>query len=191
VTTKRNTGDLATVEEAAAELANMSDANVYRLEQFARLRALGFAWLDWRDVLHEAIDRVLSGSRRWPRSVPFIAFMCGVIRSVTSELWRARSSRPENPIADLAHDTDGRTVADEVIDRGPGPEKEVIARDILQHIAEVFEDDSASLGIIRGLAEGLTPEEIQQQEKLNARQYASARKRIRRSLARALREGAI
>ncbi|RTM00224.1 MAG: sigma-70 family RNA polymerase sigma factor, partial [Bradyrhizobiaceae bacterium] len=44
--------------------------------------------IGWTDVLHEAILRVLDGSRVWPLGVPILAFLSGVMRSLCDDYWR-------------------------------------------------------------------------------------------------------
>lgn len=181
--------DMASPEEAAAELAAMSHADLIRLEHFARLRTVGLTWVDWEDLLHEAIDRVLGGSRKWPRSVPFVAFMCGTMRSIASEYWRHRTTKRGITISELrvASNRDAEAL-DQIVDEHSNPEREVIARELLKRIESLFEGDTDALAILTGLANGDTPDEIRRSAKMTAKKYATAQKRIRRRISRFLRE---
>ena len=67
--------EVATTEESVAALRQLSDDDLRRLEQLARLRVIGLHAVDWRDLLHEAIARLLDGSRRWPRDVSLVVFL--------------------------------------------------------------------------------------------------------------------
>lgn len=176
--TRRDPHDTATLTEVAEALHAMSQADRVRLARFARLRATGLAAWDWEDLLHEAIDRVLSGSRKWPRSVPLIAFMCGTIRSIAGDLWRERRSRSD---ADSQATTENQ-VEHDLPDDSPGPERQVMARRTLERILDVFEDDDEALAIVKGLADGSNPEEIQISRGMTAKNYASAQRRIRRRI---------
>ena len=80
--------EVATIDEAAAALRRLSDADLRRLERIARLRAIGLNALDWRDLLNEAFVRLLNGSRRWPHKVKLVVFLRETMRSIASEYWR-------------------------------------------------------------------------------------------------------
>lgn len=180
--TRRESDETATPAEVAEALHAMSRADRVRLEQFARLRAAGLPGWDWEDLLHEAIDRVLSGTRKWPRSISMIAFMYGTIRSISGDVWREGRIKADTSLATSDPDTD-------LPDHNPGPEREVIARSMLKSVFRAFEDDHDALAVLQGLAGGGSPEEIQNTHSMNARRYASAQKRIRRRVSKIL-EGA-
>jgi RNA polymerase sigma-70 factor (ECF subfamily) len=182
--TRRDPHDTATLREVADAIHTMSQADRVRLAHFARLRAAGLPGLDWEDLLHEAIDRVLSGSRTWPLSVSMVAFMCGTIRSIAGDLWRERRRRPE---VDLQATAEGG-IDDDVPDESPGPERQVMARRTLGRILSLFEGDDEALAIVRGLADGSGPAEIQMSRGMTAKRYASAQKRIRRRISNMMAE---
>ncbi|WFU79219.1 hypothetical protein QA645_32570 [Bradyrhizobium sp. CIAT3101] len=175
--TRRDPHDTATLTEIAEALHAMSQADRVRLAHFARLRAAGLPGWDWEDLLHEAIDRVLSGSRAWPRSVPLIALLCGTIRSIAGDLWRERRNSPD--VGSQA--TSENQGEGDLPDDSPEPERQVIARRTLE-ILDFFEGDDEALAIVKGLADGSGPEEIQISLGMTARSYASAQKRIRRRI---------
>lgn len=176
--TRRDPHDTATLTEVAEALHAMSQADRVRLAHFARLRAAGLPGWDWEDLLHEAIDRVLSGTRKWPRSVPLIALMCGTIRSISGDLWRERRSGPDVGLAAVTEDESGGDLPDDY----PGPERQVMARRTLEGILGLFEGDDEALAIVKGLADGSSPEEIQVSRGMTAKSYASAQRRIRRRI---------
>ena len=180
--------DAASPEEAAAQLAALDEAGRVRVERFTRLRAARFPQLDWEDLLHEAIVRTLTGSRRWKRSLPFDVFVCGIVRSISDELSRSGLARREIPAADLTRNNAERDPLDEFVDDRADPEREAFARERLARIEKLFAGDSHALAILKGMAEGLGPAVLQHTEAMSQRQYAAAQKRIHRAIARALRE---
>lgn len=161
-------------------VAALGDADFARLGQIARLRARGLADLEWKDLLNDAIRRVLDGTRRWPRDVPFVMFMREVMRSLASEAWRrqvrANVAEPESdesdPLAGLADDR-------------PDPERTAIAHDLVEKLKGQLSGDDVALAIIAGIAEGQSPVELQRAAGLDPIQYESARRRIRRRVAAA------
>lgn len=172
-------------KEVASTLAGLSTADLLRVKQIAKLRCVGLSAVTWEDLLSEAVTRSLAGTRRWPRAVPFIAFLAQTIRSIASEEWRRLDHEQTTLETDLNVD-DGDTpimLADLAVDR-INPEREVIARKTLSDIETLFRDDNEASAILRGFADGATPEQIQSSASLTPTQYASAQKRIRRRLAR-------
>ena len=76
-------------EEALAAIRSLRDSDKSVLlkiaKVYARIRQTRY---DHEDLLHEAITRVLEGTRKWPTAVPFMAFMAGVMRAIAWD-WRA------------------------------------------------------------------------------------------------------
>lgn len=173
----RHPNETATPKEVAAALQQMSRADRVRLEHFARLRAAGLQGLEWEDLLHEAIDRVLSGARKWPRSVPLVAFMCGTMRSISGDLWR--EGRHKSEVA-LPTSGEGDLGSYDLADSSPDPERQVIARRTLKNIFSLFQGDDDALAVLNGLGDGSSPEEIQKSNGITPTRYANAQKRIRR-----------
>lgn len=185
---KRATEALATTDEVAEALAALSKADIARLSAIARIRAHYAPGLDWRDLLHGAIERSLDGTRRWPRNLPFFVFLREVMRSQASEYRRKTLSGPVRVEADLlSGEAEAQLLAAASDD--PDPQREVAARQALASIRTLFEGDAAVLAIIEGLGQGHTPEETQEIAGITVTQYASAQRRIRRGLARAFPEG--
>lgn len=179
--------EVATAAEAAAALAALSEADLLRLERFARFRALGLVRVEWADLLQDALERVLAGSRQWPRHIRFIVFLLQTIRSVASE---ERRQQVESPVAyesDLhADDADPTSsLLQSYSDPSAGPEREVAARVALKQIEQLFSDDPVALAVLAGLADGCTPQEVQTTASMTPTQYASAQRRIRRTLVKA------
>ena len=58
--------DYRSIDEAVHALEELRDIDLAKLNSLAKLRAIAGAQIDWRDLLHEAIERVLDGRRRWP-----------------------------------------------------------------------------------------------------------------------------
>src|SRR5215471_8104750 len=86
-------GLLVTVDNTADDIAraihSLSDADLVRLKALAQLWVRGLPrGFSWSDVLHEATARALDGSRKWPRGIPILAFLSGVMRSICEDQWR-------------------------------------------------------------------------------------------------------
>jgi RNA polymerase sigma-70 factor (ECF subfamily) len=155
----------------------VSDMDLLRLKTVARLHVRGLpADISWEDLLQEAFTRVLSGARAIPPGVEPVAFLAGVMRSLRSEHWRRALQSDAGP-----PDQDKRQV-----DLASDPERQLICHEQLTVLVKLFAGDILALGIIEGLAEGLSAEEIRSLTGASKTEYDSARKRIRRTL---LKEG--
>ena len=178
----------ATPEESAAALRQLSDGELRRLEQLARLRVIGLHAVDWRDLLHEAVARLLDGSRQWPRDVSLVVFLRETMRSIVSDHWR----RLEEPVvmaeADLGvrgvHEETDEGALDNATDPVASPERRASAAETLARIEEVFKGDEDALKVMAGMVIGKTPREIREEAGMNETRYASTQRRIRRGLAR-------
>jgi len=135
------------------------------------------------ELVHEAIDRVLTKKREWPRSLEKIRFLAGVIKSIAGD--RRRTLR-----RDLK-----RTVPSEQMDkvkdprhRGTfdheGPEaRGIMAKIDLQRIVtSYFDDDPIAQKILLGIADGARGEDLEEASGLSPTEYESKRKKIRRRI---------
>ncbi len=177
--------DVATLEESAAALRRLSDGELRRLEQLARLRAIGLHAVDWRDLLHEAIARLLDGSRRWPLDVSLVVFLRETMRSIASDHWRRLEESVVMAEAELGvHEETGEGALDNATDPVASPERRTSAAETLIRIEEAFKGDEDALKVMTGMAAGKTPREIREEVGMNEKRYASTQRRIRRRLAR-------
>lgn len=187
----RTIGDhhVATPDEVADALGALSPVEIARLNMIARIRARYAPGLEWRELLHEAIDKALSGARKWPRHLPFLVFMRETMRSQASEHRRKATFGLVTTEADLPARADGESALGQVPSLDPNQERDVFARQILGQVLSLFAGDTAALAVLEGLAKGLDPAEVQQDAGITVTQYASAQKRIRRGLVHAFPEG--
>ncbi|QPF95375.1 hypothetical protein IC761_30975 [Bradyrhizobium commune] len=138
--------------------------------------------LGWNDILHEAIARVLDGSRPWPADVPILAFLSGVMRSICNDYWRR--ARLEQRLLVSRDDPDQRSWPGEEGDEVPDPERVLAAAQTLANVYRLFEDDPLALKIIAGLADGLAAREICKVNGISELDYDTTRRRMRRALLR-------
>ena len=119
--------------DVGAALTALSEDDLLRLRAIARLRARSLPdGMTWSDLLHEAVLRVLAGTRPWPPGVPLLAFLAGVMRSLCDELWRRHRRQDHLPIPDHAGGPDD-------------PERACAAAEALAAIQRLFASDEAPL----------------------------------------------
>ena len=149
--------------EAGAAIRALAAADKTALIRLARLYARKTPY-DHEDLLQEALCRVLSGVRGWPRQVAAVPFLWGVVRSIASE-WKTEF---------LAYDPDAADVA--------GEERRAIAALDVVKVLALFDDDPAAQTIVRGMMEGARGQELQELSGLDKTDYESKRTKIRRRL---------
>jgi RNA polymerase sigma-70 factor (ECF subfamily) len=123
--------------DVGAALASLSEEDLVRLRAIARLRARSLPGdMSWSDLLHEAVLRALTGARPWPPSVPLLAFLAGVMRSICDEQWRRHRRQDHLP---TPHDTV----------RADDPERTCAAAEALASLQRLFASDEPALKVIR------------------------------------------
>ncbi len=177
--------DLLTSAELRSALEALRPIDLTRLRKKATALAPGTG-MEPDDLLQEAIGRALeeNGGRNCPRGVNPATFLGNVIRSIASharEEWAretpigATEDREDDPIVDAPDPT-------------PSPEQAVIGRldhgKTLGRIEAMFEDDPQAQAIVIGNMEGWSPDEVREMEPMSDKEYAAARKRVRRALLR-------
>jgi DNA-directed RNA polymerase specialized sigma24 family protein len=182
VTDKRERVSYASRQEVEAALLSLNQTDLIRLKRIAQLRAAANQPMSWEDLLQEGISRALAGSRKWPSTVPFVAFLAQTMRSIASEELAAQVRRAEIAESDL--NRDGGISIDALAVDYASPERRMLSRNLLERVNELFSDDSVALAILTGIAQGHTANEIQRMTGLAKKDFDAAQKRIRRGLLR-------
>ncbi len=177
-------GDRPNQGDISRALHGLSETELLRLKALARMRVRGLpSGITWSDLLHETFLRALSGARPWPAGVPLLAFLAGVMRSVSSEHWRRL--RRERLLFLPAEDHVGAAEAAQTDSAAAcDPERALAAAEAIAALYRLFSDDGEILKILAGLAEGLTAAELRHQHGWSQTAYDSARKRLRRAVLR-------
>ena len=97
-----NTDMVASPDDVRQAIASLTEAESVKLRRMAegasfRLRRKVYG-ADPKDILQEAMFRVLHGKRHWkPQKVDFVGLLLGMIKSIEFE-WRDAGKRGENPV---------------------------------------------------------------------------------------------
>jgi hypothetical protein len=129
--------------------------------------------------------RVLDGDRRWRKSVPFVKYLCGVMRSVASH-WD-EAADPALPASSLAYeDEEGEQLDPVTAAAGKEPDAEhvTLGRETLDVLVSHFENDEVASLLIMGLSE-YRVSELPEMLGIAPEKCAAGMKRLRRH-ARAL-----
>ena len=159
-------------QDVRTALAALPEDDLLRLRAIARLRARALpGGTSWSDLLHEAVLRALSGTRRWPPGVPLLAFLAEVMRSLCDEQWRR-------------HRRETVVCHPDPTDQVDDPERSYAASEALAAMHRLFASDEAALKVITGLASGMDAEETRRHYGLTAVDYDTTRRRMRRAMLR-------
>ena len=181
---------MATPQECAAGLRKLTDAELRRVDEAARLRAVGLSGLDGSDLYQEAIARMLEGRRQWPLDVPLEVFLRKTVQSIASDYRRRQEAAGVVAESDVRADPEtGDGAIAMAGDVSMAPQERVSAADTLARIDAMFRDDADAQAVIAGKAHGLSPAEIQKEHAMNDTRYATTLRRIRRSVVRLSEKG--
>lgn len=172
--------------EFIAALNALTPAELLRLGKKAAYRAMGTG-MEGDDLLHEAVVRTLDeDGRTCPAGVPVSIYLDNAMRSIAGGERKKYAQR--TPVGD-GHD-EGSPVG-KLPDKSPSPAVAALDRvefeQVITRINHLFEDDSQAQAIVIGDMEGWSPEEIKELEPMDDKQYATARRRVRRTLDREFR----
>lgn len=168
--------------EIIERLKALSKTDMVRLGKVAAHHCLGSEYTP-DDLLNEAIRRMLDGTREVPREQPFMACLCENMRSIASASRKhERTLVMESIHADVEAETGGR----EIPSPDPTPEQVVMSHDscakLERQIIDLFNEDEEALMVLMGKLDGLEPGAIQQLLGIDDKMYATALRRIRRTI---------
>jgi DNA-directed RNA polymerase specialized sigma24 family protein len=170
--------------EVQAAFIGLTGEDLLKLKQIARLRSHGLPTSTWEDLLQEALFRALTGTRQWPASVPFLAYLAQSMRSIASDERRRAKDVEVVSESDLGDDEGSVNRFENIAITTATPELLAAARSALLEIENLFSSDPEALQILEGLALGASPAEIQALSGMTPVQYSTAQRRIQRALAK-------
>ena len=180
----------ATANQVLAAFEALSREDRRKILSGAAKLVRGTRFTDATDLMHEAVARALNGGRVWPLDVPFPAFLTNAMRSI------AHGDRIR--LAATAEDSgfDAQDFEDHDCNRSrqsafsPSAEHEAMANQEryeaglrARNFEESFSNDSAAAIVLQGWLAGAAAEQVMAQNKLTAKQYDAARKRVWRKAA--------
>lgn len=166
-----------------AAVEDLSPNELIRLEKKGRAFAVATGWTG-KELLHEAIVRTLGeDGRNCPTDVPVPIFLANAMRSI-GEGEREKAAREVLVGAGPGED--------DVVTgfRDPAASPETHAGDrmeleqVVAQLEDVFTGDPQAQAIVIGDGLGCSAEEIREMEPMTDTEYATARRRVRRTLER-------
>ena len=177
---------LLTRVEVKRSISALTAVDWLRLHKVARALCRDAAF-QADDLLQEAFQRALDGTRQCARTLDIIPFLAGVMRSIASDWRKARKRRPEMSLVTatgrlqevVLQVRDHGCVADEVL---VGNEE---AARLQQAIFALFADDAVAQRLLEGIMDGLTGAQLRSLTGLSETEFASKRRLIRRRIDKA------
>ena len=167
-------------EDVRAAIEAFTDLDWHRVNRAAAYWAQ-LHGAEANDLLQEAIERALDGARICPAHVSVVAFLSGVMRSISADWRKARARRGEVRLMT----EDGRMVVDPIDARPNAAELAESLQQtqfIKQVILDLFEDDLVAQTIVEGDMDGIEGEELRSLTGLDLKAFASKRRLIRRRI---------
>jgi DNA-directed RNA polymerase specialized sigma24 family protein len=174
-------------EEIRAAIEAFTDVEWTRVRRAAEYWAYARR-VEVDDLMQDALERALDGSRHCPTHVSVTAFLSGAMRSISSGERKERAGRREvHLVAE-----DGRLIFDPPDDRQTPAEaaesRQETAR-IKQTLLDLFDGDLAAQTILEGDMDEMEGEELRGLTDLDVKGFASKRRLIRRRIDKAFPKG--
>ena len=175
--------EVLTATELRSAIESLRPIDLTRLERKATVLAPGTG-IEPDDLFQEAVTRSLeeNGVRNCPRDVTPATFLGNVMRSIASH---AREEWKRETPSNTSKDDEVDPLAN-LPDPALSPEEVVIGRldygKVLIQIEALFDEDRKAQAIVIGIMEDWSPHEIREMEPMSEKEYAAARKRVRRKL---------
>src|SRR5262245_45420892 len=170
---RRSGASVLTQVELKRSIAGLSAADWLRLHKVARAFCRGAAF-DADDLLQEALQRALEGTRHCTRTLEIVPFLAGVMRSIASDWGKARKRSPAMSLVTetcrlqevILQVRDASLVADEVL----------MLNEAKQGIFALFVDDCLAQRLLEGIMDGLAGAQLRSLTGLSETEFASKRR---------------
>lgn len=190
---------LATPDDVCQAYEGLSDLELYRLHKAALIQLSGSDYSDPDEIINEAIIRTLKAAnggegRRWPKNVPFIAYLIQVIRGLASDSRNSEyqsktdwleamvpaDATTEDVLGHLDHHHSDTLT--NILEVELNTERQARAKADADLIEAHFSQDTQVTWIILGRKEDLSPGEIMEMGEMTRTQYDTAMRRFRRGI---------
>lgn len=156
-----------------------------RAKKLAKVLAHGLSAMDAEDLLQKAFTLLIAGRRSWPRELPTLILLKGVMRSVASSARKKPEYLLAEDIGALSDEDSGVDLAP--LAEGTSPEMDpariAAAESELAAVQDAVKGDEDLELLVEALAEGLTGTGIASELGWDGKKYDAARKRLSRRLA--------
>lgn len=172
--------DTLSIAELRSAIAALKLSDEQKLMRAAEFLCYVNGFDDPRGLLQEAMVRALSGTRRCPRNMQIVPFLFGAMRSIANSVSKSAKRSPIDQYAEL--DETEEQDQDEGIEATQNitPEREAMARDMLQKVNNLFKDDADAQLVLYAMADGVQGQELREALGLTETQHNTIRRRMMR-----------
>lgn len=171
--------------DAALVCLVQSAGDMAKARKLARTIVRGLPGMDADDLLQKAMTLLLAEKRKWPRGLPTLAMLKGVMRSVA---WSTRKKADYLLAEDLGNSTDEdfeteSSALAEGVSPQTDPARRIEGESELESVMNEVKGDEELELYVEALADGLTGKDIAQELGWSGAKYDAVRKRFSRRLA--------
>jgi hypothetical protein len=135
--------------------------------------------------MQDAVTQTLSGQRSWNKSVSFVQYLIGVIRSISSH-WKEQfdpdSALLESEAVYASPEGKEKNLFLDAPSTAPDAERLIMARQEIKQIEILFSDDHQALEVITGWRLEMSGPEIQKELGISQKEHETIARRIRRNV---------
>jgi DNA-directed RNA polymerase specialized sigma24 family protein len=129
-------------------------------------------------LLQEAFTRALTGQRKCRRNLQFVPFLYGAMRSIADSTAKAAKRSIIDPLADPEEAEEEQLTVD--AEDLVTPEREAAAREALQRVDDLFQDDQDVRLLLEAMADRLKGQELRDALGWDKTQHNTIRRRMLR-----------
>ena len=168
---------------------NLTERQKLTLYNFSTKMLAGTRYSNGADLMHEAIDRVLSDSRDWKRDICIGAFLYKAMESIVSVDHRKKQKNQKQvpyedwmesiPAVGLEVENEFTLTPEELFEKR---QEEKIRRDVMSAARRRLAYDLDAQAVLSGLANESTPAEVRKARGMSEQAYKAARERIAKDI---------
>jgi RNA polymerase sporulation-specific sigma factor len=159
-------------------IEDLTDVDWARLRKIARSQSIG---MEFEDLLQEAIERGIKGTRSWPEDVDIFRFVGETMRSVDQSA-RAKAKRRSNLSVVPRH---GEQIdLEDIAESTPTPEDLVSLQAEYEISCSLFENDAQGLEFMQARVAGFEKNDIMTLLGVDGAAYDTISRRVRRTVER-------
>jgi DNA-directed RNA polymerase specialized sigma24 family protein len=179
----------ADTEEINEAIRSLTREELLKLEKYAKWRIKGIGRAsegrNREDLMQDAVTQTLSGQRSWNKSVSFVQYLIGVMRSISShwkEQFDPNSALLESEAIYSSPEGKEKNPFLDAPSTAPDAERLIMAKQEIEQIEILFSDDHQALEVIAGWRLEMSGPEIQKELDISQKEYETIARRIRRNV---------
>jgi hypothetical protein len=192
----------ATTDDIRQAIESLTTEETSRLRRAARYCLFGTAYSDPHELINEAVKRAMNAAmgqkgRKWPKSVPFLAFMIKTMQGLADDSLNSSGQRLTVSVEDMTlegstadealaavrgYDHHHKDVVSMAVGAQEAQERHEAAKPDADAIDAYFAGDDGIGYLIMGMKDGMKPAEVREISGMSQTEYDTAKRRFRRGL---------